>query len=215
MPSLLEFAPEAAVRVPEAHPDQEEAGSTDEPASGGPRENRRGCLVRLRVLRLLPRAREDLHGRDGQRDVDEAAAGVADAPADLLEHAVPVLVRDERLDEPPERIRGKAHGQRDEQELPEAVLRERVERSRPARRLAAVAEGELDGEEADDPVGNALRDQPDPREHRVPAAARGGRAACAFDRLADHPGPTVPRRSGPETCANPALRQNLRSSAVL
>src|SRR5205823_3558765 len=151
MPSLLEFAPEAAVRVPEAHPDQEEAGSTDEPASGGPRENRRGCLVRLRVLRLLPRAREDLHGRDGQRDVDEAAAGVADAPADLLEHAVPVLVRD----------------------------------------------------------------QPDPREHRVPAAARGGRAACAFDRLADHPGPTVPRRSGPETCANPALRQNLRSSAVL
>src|SRR6185503_19417928 len=62
-PLVLELAREAAVQVPHADGDDDDAGDGDEPRAAPPRENDRGRLVRLPARRAAPaRARDDLRG---------------------------------------------------------------------------------------------------------------------------------------------------------
>jgi hypothetical protein len=129
--------------------------------------------VRLRVLRLVAGTGDDLQRRVGESGVDEAAP---DVPRALRPGGGSVLVGvgalGDRLHEAPECIGGESERHRDQDELPERVVRELRERPFAARRLAAVAERELRGQHPDEPEGETLRDEPGAREHGVPATAR-------------------------------------------
>ena len=67
---------------------------------------------------------------------------------------------DRGTQEPPDRVPGETNGHQDEEHLPERLLRDRIQRTVLIRRLAAISEGQLDGEDADDGVDHPTRDKP-------------------------------------------------------
>ena len=73
-------------------------------------------------------------------------------------------VPDRSADQPPERIA--AEGDRDQcqEDLPERLLGDRLERALLVGDLPAVTEGELDGEDADDSVDERPGHEPGPRK---------------------------------------------------
>src|SRR3954451_20234049 len=171
-PLVLELPGDTTVEVPERDADEHEPGDPDEPRACGPRQHDGGRMVRLRVLGLVAaRGREDADRRVGEPRVDQPTADVAGALAPHLRLAVlAVGALRVRLDEAPERVGGEAEGERDQDDLTERVLRELRQRALTARRRAAVADRQLDREQADERVRDALRDEADPREDGVPPA---------------------------------------------
>ena len=63
------------------------------------------------------------------------------------------------VDQPPERIAGQADRDQDEEHLAEGLLRDRFKSPLLVGGPAADAQGKLEGEDADDPVDQAARDE--------------------------------------------------------
>ena len=102
--------------------------------------------------------------------------------ADAFDPAVRPLapVPERRAKEPPERVAAEPDGERREQHVAEGVLLDGAERALLVRDLAAVPDGEVEGEQPDDPVDERARDEAGTRQDRVerradePLAGRAG-----------------------------------------
>ena len=68
--------------------------------------------------------------------------------------------------ETPERVASEADGQDSEEQVPEGVVFDGAERSLLVRDLAAAPEGQVEGQDADDPVDEAACHEPGAREDR-------------------------------------------------
>jgi hypothetical protein len=162
-PLLLELLRDSAIEVPDTDAHDHEPADDDEQLAARPIEHRVGRFAGPLVLR--PAAA----GADEQLARGVRQPGIDD-PAARVPGALGPLVGDEGLHEPPDRVRGEAEGERADEQLPPARAGDLLERAFAARGLAAVTERELQREGADDPEGDALRDEAGARERAVPAA---------------------------------------------
>ena len=155
-----ELLADSADELVEAYSEHHEPRDTDEPAAGRPAEDVVRRLVC--VARLAARAHQDLDG-------DRAHHGVRDAAAERAEPVeAPVgalgTVAERGTGETPEGVASEADGQDSEEQVPEGVVFDGAERSLLVRDLAAAPEGQVERQDADDPVDEAARNEPRARE---------------------------------------------------
>ena len=201
VPVLLELLCEGPVRVEERSSDEGEPDERDEPAARRVVEHAcRGGTLLDAGAPAAARSVEKLERCDGQGDVDDGATGV---PGPLREsgrvRAFPVAVED-RLHEPPQGVGDEAERERDEERLPvDALLRELLEGTFAALRLACARERERRGEDTHEPVRETLGDEAEACKSFHPRAV-GGFARCllrAVQRFLDAHAGQVPR-TGPD-----------------
>src|SRR3569833_63770 len=166
-PLVLELLRDPAVEIPEPGADRDEPGGDHELTAGRPLQHDGRRLVCLLVLRLLAGAGEDARSAVGERDIDGGTPQVAEALAPLV--VLPCL------HDTPQRVRGEAGEEQDEDDLPERAAGERLQRPRAARRLAADADRDADREHADQRVADALGAEPGAAEGLLPV---GDVAVC-------------------------------------
>jgi hypothetical protein len=73
-------------------------------------------------------------------------------------------VTEEDLRESPERIRAEAEGQDEYDDAPDPIVRDRLQRSFAVRGFAAFTNGELDGQDGDEPERDSLGYEPEARK---------------------------------------------------
>ena len=185
---LEEALRDALVALLQPDADDDQAGDRHEELPGRPAQHAAGGLARA-AAGSAAGADQDRHRGDAEHRVADAAREPVDALLGVVARLRPVA--DRRAHEPPERVAGQADRHEDQERLAERLLRDRVQRALLVRRLAAVAEGELDGEDADDRV-----DRPARRDARRGPATRTA-ASCATSSPLD-----CARRTG----MRPALR---------
>src|SRR3954453_15263204 len=180
-PLVLELPRDPAVEVPQTDAGDDRTADRDEDGAARPRHDPPGGVVRLAVLRLRVAADEDVRGRVREPGIDQAAPRVADP--------LRRLVTAPRLHEAPDRIGREPGSEEDEEHRAERRAGELLQGALASRRLAAVAECQLQREHADDPERHALRNESRAREHRVPTRAAfrlRRRTAKRLDRLHGH-----------------------------
>ena len=130
-----------------------------------------GLLVAATGLRraaAVPVVDRDLRRRHDERPVEHRLDGVLDA---VLAVVALDRITDERLDRPPHAHRRQAERQQHEQELAERLVGERGDRALLADLVARrVTTGELDRQDAQDQVQDALGEESGPPEWVAPGA---------------------------------------------
>ena len=117
-----------------------------------------------------------VHAADADDDVDDALPAEASALADALV-ALLVAVPEERPRVPARARAGTSRSDDPDQDPAERLLGELAQGARAERRARPVAEGELDGQPADQHVDDAVRDQAGAGDPVDPVAVRRGRRA--------------------------------------
>src|SRR5205823_12035739 len=100
-------------------------------------------------------AHEDAHGTDGETDVDEGLTELDQPPTEPRGIVAVAAAVEERLRQPPDRVRGEAAREEDEQRARPAVGSEDTESALRVGRLPARAEGQLNREHCDDREADA------------------------------------------------------------
>ena len=120
---------------------------------------------------LPPAARDDaVDGQSGKEEVPGRLRDRAAAFRETLRILALVVAVEESLSEPPERVAGEAEREQDQEAAAERLLRDRRQGAVLVWALLAAAERDLDGEDADDGVEDALGGEPDSAEPFHPRA---------------------------------------------
>jgi hypothetical protein len=117
-------------------------------------------LLRAALAGRASAVEEDLDGDGAHQRVDDAAPERADA----FEAAVSTLasVPERRTNEPPERVPAEPDCESREQHVAKRVLLDCAKRALLVCDLAAVPDGEVEGEQPDDPVDERAGDEAGP-----------------------------------------------------
>jgi hypothetical protein len=156
---LLELPRQSLVPLIDADADDDEAGDRHEYGTARPAQDA-GRSVLGAAARALG-ARDDLDRGVAERGVRDAAA---DGRHAALSSAIIVRTRvGDTLDQPPDGVAGEPDGQDDEERLPERLMGDRPHGAGLALRPAAGSDGELEGEDPDDPVDDSTGDEANAR----------------------------------------------------
>ena len=166
------LARDATVDIEQAGRDEAEPDRAHQQLPGRQVEDVRRGFVLLALASTLVGAEDDQQRRDEQRAVEDASRRVADPLEDPLVPAALEIAAEDGAGQLPERVAGETNRDRAEQDAPELLVGDGLERRLPVGRAAATEQGDLQRKEADERVQHAPRDQAPAGEPARPRAAR-------------------------------------------
>ena len=170
-------------------------GDRHEHPAGGPAQHAGGRLVGLARAAAAPEPSRIVTAVTQEQRVADAADRAVDALLDVIARLG--TVADRRRGRGATAHSPRARSQQDQQGLAERLLGDRVQRALLIGCLAAVAERQLDGQDADDHVDDAAGDQPGARQPLELVGARATRSPCACA--------STDRSSGGASCREPSI----------
>ena len=165
---LVELAGDRAIAVERRRSEERKSGGVDEVSPSGVVEDAGGPLL----LIAAPAAVAG-EGRDRQPAEEAVPARPGQGCSTFgepLRVLALVLAVEDRERELPHRVRAKTYGEQAEQDAAERLLRDRVERAVLVRALLAAAQCDVDREDRDHSVEDALRHEAGPAEALDPRA---------------------------------------------
>ena len=133
-----------------------------DPATRRPLEHPRRLLLLVAAVATRRAGGHERIRHGGRRRVEDADAERPSPLGEALGVGALVPAIEDRLREAPQRVAGEADGERDQRGLAPRLGGELPQDSLPVGRLAALPERDLQGEDADEGVADALGDEPEP-----------------------------------------------------